>query len=308
MDNNNERIFSGLLCEKDISKVKEAVCIQVEKVYDSCKEKNCIENAKVIFCNPDCVQSLVNKAISVKCKSSEIVDVYIDVEKVRFKNGFFGVDVKFFIKVGLELFIPRKNCGVKIIPVEGIVIFAKKVILFGSEGNVKIFKSHFDEQGTGSQSQSTLQQNNLPVAKVEVAEPICLGAKIQDITDKCFEDCCCIDQLPRSVVESLEMHTIEDDDIFDREDSGRCLITRRLVVTIGLFSIIKLIRNVQLLIPAFDFCIPKNVCVAATEENPCELFGTIKFPVNEFFPPQKPDFPRALEEEESIRKKQVLKI
>ena len=39
MDNDNERVVTGLLCDKDIAKVKEAVCIQVEKVYDSCKRR-----------------------------------------------------------------------------------------------------------------------------------------------------------------------------------------------------------------------------------------------------------------------------
>jgi hypothetical protein len=67
--------------------------------------------------------------------------------------------------------------------------------------------------------------------------------------------------------------------------------------TVGLFSIIKLVRFVQLLIPAFDFCVPNKECVSATEENPCELFETIEFPFDEFFPPQIFDFPGALEQE-----------
>jgi hypothetical protein len=54
---------------------------------------------------------------------------------------------------------------------------------------------------------------------------------------------------------------------------------------------------VQLLIPAFDFCFPNKECIASTDENPCELFDTIEFPVNEFFPPQKFDFPGATENE-----------
>ena len=303
MNNDNERVVTGLLCEKDIAKVKEAVCVQVEKVYDSCKEKDCIEDAKVIFHHHGCIQKLINKAINVKCRRAEVIDVYMDVEHVPFKHGFFSVDVKFFIKVTLDFFIPKKRCGVKIIPVNGIVVFDKKVLLFGSEGNVKIFKSHFVEHDIDTPVKSSLQQDNLPVSKVEVAEPIALSAKIQDLMDKCFEDTCCIDQLPRGVAESLETDIVEEDDIFEAEEGDRGFPTRRVVVTIGLFSIIKLVRNVQLLIPAFNFCVPKKKCVAATEENPCELFETIEFPVDEFFPPQKFDFPRALEEEMAMQKK-----
>ena len=73
-----------------------------------------------------------------------------------------------------------------------------------------------------------------------------------------------------------------------------------MVATIGLFSIIKLARFVQLLIPAFDFCVPNKKCIAATEEDACGLFDSIEFPVDEFFPPQKADFPGALDEERSF--------
>lgn len=303
MNSENDRVVSGLLSERDIGKVKEAVCIQVEKVYDSCKEKDCIEDAKVIFSHNRCVQRVIDKAINVKCRRAEVADVFMDVEPVPFKRGFFSVDVKFFIKVTLDFFIPKKRSCVKIIPINGIIVFDKKVILFGSEGNVKIFKSHFVEGEIDTPIKSALQQDNLPVSKVEVAEPICLGARIQDLLDKCFEDTCCLEQLPRGVAESLETDVSEEDDIFESEEADRGFPTRRVVATVGLFSIIKLIRNVQLLIPAFNFCVPKKECVAATEENPCELFETIEFPVDEFFPPQKFDFPRALEEEMAMRNK-----
>lgn len=307
MSYNNDEIVAGALCERDFAKVKEAVCIHVEKVYDSCKERDCIEDEKVLFFHNNCIQRIINRAINVKCRRAEILDVYTDVETVPFKRGFFSVDVKYFIKVTLDFFIPKRG-GIKIVTIPGVVVFDKKVILFGSEGNVKIFTSHFVEQGIDKPIKSALQQDNLPVAKVEVAEPICLNAKILDLLDKCFEDSCCIDQLPRGVVECLEMESINENDLFVEEDaveeSDRQFPTRRVVATIGLFSIIKLIRNVQLLIPAFDFCLPKKKCIAATDENPCELFETIEFPVDEFFPPQKSDFSRALEEEQFMRENQ----
>ena len=58
----------------------------------------------------------------------------------------------------------------------------------------------------------------------------------------------------------------------------------------GLFTIVKLERDVQLLMPAYDFCIPQKECVSATDNNPCDLFERIKFPFDEFYPPQKDDF------------------
>ncbi|MCX7923706.1 MAG: hypothetical protein N3B21_17110 [Clostridia bacterium] len=295
----NDRVVSGLICGNDLSKVREAVCVQVEKVYDSCREKDCIEDARVLFKNPECIQRLLSRAINVKVRRAEVMDVYADIEPVPFKRGFYTVDVKFFIRVTLDFFVPRPNGGTRIVTRYGVVLFDKKVILFGSEGSVKIFKSHYVEHGIDTPLRSKLQQDNLPISKVEVAEPIALNAKIEDILDKCFDDCCCIEQVHRGLIDMLGD---DDDDGIEVGDvaglGGNNFPQRRVVVSLGLFSIIKLVRLVQLLIPAFDFCVPNKECVAATDENPCELFDTIEFPVNEFFPPQKFDFPGALEQEQ----------
>lgn len=233
MSHDRERMVSGLICEHDLSKIREAVCVQVEKVYDSCKEKDCIEDAKVLFKNPEAAQRLINRAINVKIRRAEVVDVFTDVEPVPFKRGFFTVDVKFFIKVTLDFFLPRTIGGPRIVTVHGLVVFDKKVILFGSEGNVKIFKSQFVEHGIDKPIGSMLQQSNLPIAKVEVAEPIALNAKIQDILDKLFDDCCCVDQAPRSVADLLgDDDEIElDDEEFTDETRHGHIPLRRVVVS-----------------------------------------------------------------------------
>lgn len=290
-----------MICEKDMEKIKEAVCIQVEKIYDSCKEKDCIEDAKVLFKHPDKVQWIINHAINVKCRRAEVIKVFSDVESVPFKRGFFTVDVKFFIKVTLDFFVTKHHGGIKVIQIPGLVLFDKKVILFGSEGNVKIFKSHFVEHGIDMPIDSTLQQDNLPISKVEVAEPICLNSKILDIVE--HNDDCCDNRVPRSVSDTLEDVDFDDAEFGDMVEDERHVIDRRIVVaTVGLFSIIKLARFVQLLIPAFDFCVPNKKCIASTNEEPCELFETIEFPTDEFFPPQKFEFPGALEDERSLLK------
>jgi hypothetical protein len=297
-----DKVVSGLINECDLSRIREAVCIQVEKIYDSCREKDCVEDAKVNFKNPECIQKIINAAINVKIRRAEIIDVFIDIEPVPFKRGFFTVDVKFFIRVFLDFFVPTGSNPARpiVIPVKGVVTFDKKVILFGSEGNVKIFKSHFEQNKNDVQIKTALQQDNNPIGKVEVADPIGLNAKIEDIRDKCFEDCSC--DLPRHITDMLEDDIEQRIESFELPSDERFHHHRkRVVATIGIFSIIKLARFVQLLIPAFDFCFPNKECIASTEENPCELFETIEFPFNEFFPPQKFDFPGANETEERMR-------
>lgn len=58
--------------------IKEAVCIHTDKVYDSCKDKDCIEDARVYLTAGG--QELVDKAVNVKCRKSEIIWVFSEVE------------------------------------------------------------------------------------------------------------------------------------------------------------------------------------------------------------------------------------
>lgn len=306
-----ENVVAGPITERDLNRLREAVCIQTEKIYDSCREKDCIEDAPVIFKCPERIAPLLNAAVNVKVNRAEIMDVFADVEPVPFKKGFYTVDLKFFIKVQLVFFVPGMGGGIRPITVSGLVLFDKKVILFGSEGGIKIFKSKFKEHEVDSQVHSHLEQDNLPYSKVEVAEPIALTARIADIRDKKCHIVCC-DNVPTSVTARLEDDEIDLRSLDIAEaDRGQGtvqganllpLTRKQVLVSVGLFVIVKLVRLVQLLIPAFSFCVPNKTCIASTEDNPCELFDTIDFPVDEFFPPQLHDFPGAVEAEEDMCK------
>jgi len=289
-----ERVVAGLIDGEDICRLREAVCVQVEKVYDHCREKDCIEDAVVDFVED--IQCLIDKAIKVKVKDAEVVKVLADLDEVPFRRGFYSVNVRYKIKLRIEFCFRDQFGNLCTTEKVGFVWFSKTVFLFGSEGQVKIFSSAEPNSGPpmcppGSQSDSegcgvTLQQDNLPTVKVEVAEPLVLNARIKRA--HCHFK-------PRDGVLGLE-----DDDERGSENAVAGVgffPPRNVVVTIGLFSIIKLTRLVQLLIPAFDFCIPNRECVSATEDNACDLFDTIDFPFDQFFPPQIFDFPVAGVEE-----------
>jgi hypothetical protein len=296
-ENSQNQTGPRLINERDFTKIREAVCLQVDKIYDSCKEKDCIENAKVFFKNPDRIQKIIEKAVNIKIKKAEVVNLFTNVEEVPFKKGFYTVDIKFFIKVTLDFILQPINCNTRTITVEGIIVFDKKVILFGSEGSVKVFATKFKEFGKDRQLGCKVDQDNLPALKVEVAEPICLGAKIIEECDHHIKiDVACI-TLPMTECfcedHSFDYSELEqccDNDV-RHKDHNRHVV----VASVGLFSIIKLIRNVQMLMPAFDFCVPDKECVTLNVGKPCELFKKMGFPKNEFFPPQIFDFPGAAE-------------
>lgn len=239
---------------------KEAVCIDVARVYDSCSDKDCLEDLRVYFSDHD--QTTINNSVTVKSRTAELMNVFIDVEPVQFNRGFYAVDITYCFKVTLDAY--ETPCG-KAKVVTGFTSFNKKVILFGSEGNVKIFTSEFEQMADDDQEPPT---NNLPKAVVEAVDPIFLAARLVEA------DC---------PTESVNMPAVFSRHI---EGSSGCVVPLKLVlVTLGLFSIVKIERNVQMLIPAYDFCVPDKECTSSTGD-PCELFKSLKFPTKEFFPPR----------------------
>ena len=61
---------------------------------------------------------------------------------------------------------------------------------------------------------------------------------------------------------------------------------RRLFVTLGQFSIVRLERDAQLIVPVLDYSIPTKECCDAVGcgEDPCEMFSRIPFPEKQFVP------------------------
>lgn len=141
--------------------------------------------------------------------------------------------------------------------VEGLATFDKKVILFGSEGNAKIFTSKYKQNSFDSQQ---WRKTNMPHAVVEVVDPITLGAKLVDIRQN-GNCCCCDDDFDLASVPDSVCKVFEDALVV----GGEC---KRVFVSLGIFSIIKLERRVQLLIPSYDYCVPNKECVGATAPTP----------------------------------------
>ena len=246
--------------------IKEAVCIDTKRVYDSCKDKDCCRDLRVYFTR--CAQAIVDRAISVKAREAEIIWVFSDVEAIPFNRGCYSIDIQYFFRISFDVFTgssqPTHVCG--------LATFSKKVILFGSEGNAKIFSSKYVPGADDIQLHRT---TNLPEATVEVVDPIVLATRV---VEPC-ECCCCdldVESLPDSVLAGF------DDDFVTEAD-------RIVLVTLGLFTIVRLLRNVQLLIPIYDFCIPHKECDCGITD-PCELFNQFKFPLDEFFPPDQSEF------------------
>ena len=128
-----EKVVPGPVSEERC--IREAVCIHTKKIFDSCKDKDCIEDLRV-YPTRGC-QEVIDRAVSVKAGSAELLYAYIDVEPVSFNRGFYTVDVRYFYRITADAFVG----AARPVEVTGLAVFDKRVILFGSEGSAKVFSS-----------------------------------------------------------------------------------------------------------------------------------------------------------------------
>ncbi len=262
-----EKVVPGPV--QDSACIREAVCIDTKKIFDSCKDKDCIEDLR--FYPTQDSQGAIDRAVSVKAGKAELLYVYINVEPIGFNRGFYTVDVRYYYRVTADAFVGAAR------PVEitGLCVFDKRVVLFGSESSAKVFTSDSSDI-----LDAQIQKCNAPTAVVEAVDPIVLNLKLVDVCD-CRPCDCEITEIPPSICSCFC-----SDLNFGHE-------SRRLYVTLGQFSIIRLERDTQLLTPIYDYCLPEKECACdpGCEDDPCEIFRRVKFPVDEFFPPNQTPAP-----------------
>ena len=154
---------------------REAVCIDAGRVYDSCCDRDCLEDLRCCFTEAD--QERIANAKNIRVKSAEVIDVNIDVEPVNFNKGFYSCDLTFFFLVSFDVFT-NSNCPEEI---RGIATHSKKVILYGSEGNVRIFSN--TETRTSCRDCQANRTTNMPKCVVQSVDPIALSSKVCDVRD-----------------------------------------------------------------------------------------------------------------------------
>ncbi len=243
--------------------VKEAVCVHTRKVYDSCRDKECIQDMRVYLTTAS--QTVLESATSVRPGTAQLIWVYVDVDSVPFNKGFYTVDAVYFYRITAEAYT-----GVgKPTMIEGVASYSKRVILYGSEGAMRTFVSTYNPE---SDDTRTPENFTMPIGVVETVEPILLSVKALDNCQMPGCPVCELGEVPEEIAAAFDLPLVLDP------------TTRMLYVTIGQFSVVKLEREVQLLMPVYDNCIPDKQCEASSED-PCEVFERFRFPVEEFTPP-----------------------
>ncbi len=248
---------------------KEMIAIEANRILDSCRDRDCYEDVKVIL--TDFGNEIIQRTTSVRAKDACIAWTNIIIEPVRFNRGFYSVNIKFYIKICFEACVGNGRSQ----EFEGIVVLEKRVILYGSESNVNIFKSSPDATDYCAVPELCCAGKNVPIAVVEVVDPIILNVKVREHDDCCnCCCCCCCNDVPESVSRTLS------GSLTDSSDNERYL-----TVSLGIFSIVRIVRPAQYLINATEYCIPDKECISAEDDDPCCVFRQMAFPTSEFCPP-----------------------
>ena len=240
------------------------VCIDTKRVLDSCRDRDCFEDTRVyLTCTGE--EILANSS-NVRTRSARLLWAFVGVDEVPFNCGFFQVTVRYYIEVEFEacLGVGRSQCF------KGLAALEKQVVLYGGEGRAISFSSSPNNTYCGVCHMDNVATND-PVAIVETVDPIVLGTRVSD----CNCPCPCGGAEYADIPEGI------------RNCMGEELVTNsngpRLLVSFGIFSVIRIVRPAQLLVHATDYSVPDKECNAATnDDNPCSLFRTIAFPTAQF--------------------------
>ncbi len=238
------------------------ISIHTRKITDSCRDKDCIEDLRVYLTK--CSQALLDSASCAKVRKAELLYTYIDVEPVAFDRRHYCVEVTFYYRILADATIGNARPAA----LYGLAVFSKRAVLCGEEAKTHIFTSR---TRLGCADYPSLCQANLPTAVVEVLDPMVLHSKVKNV-------CRCGDGMSVRIPESI--CKLFDDELVCSEEG------KRLFVTLGQFSIIRLERDAQLVVPVLDYSIPTKECCDAPgcAEDPCEMFSRIPFPEQQFSP------------------------
>ena len=243
--------------------LREALSIHTRKITDSCRDKDCIEDLRVYLTKAS--QNILDSCAGAKVRCAELLYTYIDVEPVAFDRNHYCVDATFYYRILADAVVG--SC--RPVTLHGVAMFSKRAVLCGEEGAAHIYTS---DTRLGGPDGLTHISANLPTAIVEVLDPMVLSSKVVDVCQCPKENT--VRQIPEGICGCFD------------EELVLCGEQRRLLVTLGQFSIIRLERDAQLVVPVLDYSIPTKECCdsAGCAEDPCELFSKIPFPTQAFAP------------------------
>lgn len=256
----SEQCTDTLRCRPE--DLQQAMSVHTRKITDSCRDKDCIEDLRVFLTTSS--QALLDSCANARVRCAELLYTYIDVEPASFDDKHYCIDVTFYYRILADAVVGAGRPAT----LYGLAVFSKRAVLCGEDRRTHLFRSDSTLSPEFSQWKA-----NRPTAVVEVLDPMVLASRVKDVCDcSCQESC--ILSIPSGIQNQFDEELVLSGD------------RRRLFVTLGQFSIIRLERDAQIIVPILDYSLPTKDCCDAVcgTEDPCELFSRIPFPTRQFTP------------------------
>lgn len=250
-------------------------CIIAQKIFDQCRIQKCLTPAILgparaarnmsscneMLCEGDIIVPPCNAA-SVTLRNVRLAKIDIVCKKPNpLRSGCWDIDLKYVFHYDLEF---RKADGTPIGCIAASSVYNLKVTLFGStESDVTVASDMY-----------TCNENPLggPFVNAE-GKAVGLLAELK-YPNNCNCGCNC------GCGCGCSCGCDNEDSVFGAPVAVN--------VTIGLFTIVKMFRTVNLLVHSMGNCVPEECSCPTNQTDPCTFFDRLQFPMEIFAPTAEP--------------------
>lgn len=254
-------------------------CIIAQKIFDQCRVQKCLTSDILgparIACNhgPNCGDMLCDGDIIIPPVNAASVTMHnpvlsrIDILRKcpnGFQEGCWDMELRYVFDYTLEF---RRADGCPIGCIDGSNSYNLKVTLFGStESDVTTATDLYDCCGNSQGGPFVSAEGKAVGLAAELKYPGCSNNCGCGCGCNCGCGCGC------------------GDNCGDASMGAPIAVN----VTIGLFTIIKMFRTVNMLVESMGRCVPEECTVTSNSCDPCKGFDSIPFPLDLFSPSAEP--------------------
>lgn len=242
--------------------------IDTLRIYDSCRQQDCLEDLLILLTDEG--QRMVDNAATVRIKSVHVPWARIEPEEMPFHRGYYRVNIRYYFHCVLEC---SNGIGTGQ-ETAGLTVYDRSIMLYGGTSHVSSFSTELAPGGRLHVSGCS------PRIVLDAAEPVALKLTTVDFDrSRSFGNVFCESGgVPGEIAGEFQGR-------FTDAMPGN----KVLFVTLGLFSMVRIERPTQILVPACDSCIPTGCGDYHFDDaDPCTLFRSMDFPLSEFYPETTP--------------------
>ncbi len=256
-------------------------CIMADKVFDQCRLQLCLTPDNLgparasrctnacgdIYSEGDIITPPCNAA-SVMADNFSLGKILIENKKPNpFRPGFWDITVKYIFNYTL---IFTSVDGDELCRICATSSFTTKLTLFGSVCTDVVTASDLYHNGPVNSGPYVTVDGKAVVLAAELKYPVA-G------TNTCCNCCNCCDCCS----------TNKNCSCVNSADTNDC--PSAVNMTIGLFSVVKLFRPVNIIVPSSGYCTPDECAgTGVSGQSVCDFFDSIEFPFDIFSPPATP--------------------